>query len=93
MVLELQKSMGQATEAITTLTKSVDGVKAKVDDLVNWKHRIVGGAAVFGLVCTVLGFGIAKFWDYFSIRLPVAVSAPATPQPSVSPPQALPVAK
>lgn len=85
--------MGQATEAIATLTKSVDGVRVKVDDLVNWKHKIIGGAAVFGVVCTVLGFGIAKFWDYFSIRLPVAISAPATPQPTVSPPQASPTEK
>ncbi len=91
--MELQKSVGEMNSTLGTLKSSVDGVKTKVDDLVSWKNRILGGAFVLGAVFSIGAFLIGKFWDYFSIKAPPAISAPAAPQPAIQPPVSLPAAK
>jgi hypothetical protein len=74
---ELQKSVAELSSNIQHLKSSVDSTKTKVDDLVNWKHKIIGGAIVFGAICTVLGFAISKASDYITIKAPTAIQAPA----------------
>lgn len=74
-VLELQKSVGEINANLQALKSSVDSTKAKVDDLIGWKHKIVGGAVVLGAVCTILGFAFSKASDYFTLKS--TVQAPA----------------
>ena len=45
-IMELQKSSAEISTNLQTLKSSVDGVKSKVEDLVGWKNKIVGGAHV-----------------------------------------------
>ena len=89
-VVELQKSMGEVNATMRSVKDALDGVKSKVDDLVGWKHKIIGGAAVLVIVGGVLGWAIGKASDYVSIRVPsgvpvlvapVATPAPPTPAP------------
>lgn len=79
-IMEMQKSIGEVKASIDSLRTVVDGTKSKVDDLVNWKHKIIGGAAVLGIVGTLLGFFVAKFWDYVTIKppSPPQIQSPAT---------------
>jgi hypothetical protein len=49
-IMEMQKTLGHLESSIQELTKSVDSVKSKVDDLVKWKYMILGGAAVIGFM-------------------------------------------
>lgn len=89
-IMEMQKSIGEVKASIDSVKSSVDGMKAKVDDLVNWKHRIIGGAAVLGVVFTLMGILIGKFWDYFTIRAPgppAAVQIPAQIPPAPEQPK------
>ncbi len=67
-VMELQKSVGELTSTIKTMSTSLDGVKAKVDDLVGWKNKIIGGAAVLTVVGALLGFLVGKFSDLFVLK-------------------------
>lgn len=73
------------------LTVSVNSTKAKVEDLVNWKNKILGGAFVLGAVITVFGFLIGKFSSYVTIAAPAAVAPTPTtvniPAQPASPPQ------
>ena len=69
-IMEMQKSLGEINASILGLGKSIDSTKAKVDDLVNWKNRILGGAIVLGVVISVLVFAVTKAWDYISIKSP-----------------------
>jgi len=78
MLFDLQKSMGEVTAAIKTLTQSQDDIRRKVDDLVRWKAMIIGGAIVLGAFSSVIGFAVAKGWDYISFG---KVSAQATTKP------------
>lgn len=80
-VMELQKSVGELVARVDALRSSVDGVRSKVDDLVGWKHRIVGGAVVFGVVATVLGFVIGKASDYVTLT-PKQAAPPAQQAPT-----------
>ncbi|MFN0302782.1 MAG: hypothetical protein ACKVQU_20800 [Burkholderiales bacterium] len=73
-LMEVQKALGEIHGSIADLKKSVDGTKSKVDDLVAWKNKILGGAIVLGVVASGLGFVIAKFSDYVTIKPP---SSPA----------------
>jgi hypothetical protein len=75
--MEMQKSLGEINASILSLRQSVDSVKSKVDDLVAWKNKILGGAAVFGAVCALLGFLFTKFSDY------VTIASPHKPQPAI----------
>ena len=59
-VMEMQKTLGEINASIKHLTLVTESTKAKVDDLVKWKHMIVGGAVVigslFGLVIAMIKF-------------------------------------
>lgn len=68
--MEMQKSLGEINASITDLRKSVDGTKAKVDDLVAWKNKILGGVIAVGALVSVLAFVIGKFSDYVTIKTP-----------------------
>ncbi|WP_211453847.1 hypothetical protein [Collimonas antrihumi] len=64
-----------------SLKNSLDNIKTKVDDLVNWKQKILGGVVVLGTVFTLLGFVIAKGWDYVSFKIPApaVIAIPSAP--------------
>ncbi|MFO1311559.1 MAG: hypothetical protein U1F41_05770 [Burkholderiales bacterium] len=86
-IMEMQKSLGEINASIQQLRTVIEGTRSKVDDLVNWKQRIVGGAVVLGLLLSFVGFLIGK--DYVSINPPqqagsanrTGVQAPSTPAP------------
>lgn len=59
-IMELQKSMGELTASVNNMSTILSSTKSKVDDLVAWKNKILGGAIVLGAVTSVLGFIIAK---------------------------------
>jgi len=87
--MEMQKSIGEVKSSIEGLRKVVEDTKSKVEDLVAWKHKIWGGAAVLGAIITLVGFGVGKFWNYFSFQPPphaIEQSAPYTPPPQGAPP-------
>lgn len=90
-IMELQKSVGEMNANLQNIKASVDGTKSKVDDLVGWKNKILGGAAVFGAVIAALAFILGKASDYVTFKQPVAtqatVSAPPA-APTVQAPQA-----
>lgn len=81
-IMDLKGSMGELKSSVEQLKTSIDGMKSKVDDLVTWKHKILGGAVVLGLVISLLAFLIGKFGDYVTIKAPL----PQT-QISITPPQ------
>ncbi len=56
--MEMQKSLGEINASIQALNKTVDSTKSKVDNLVNWKNMIMGGAITLGFL---LGLGITLF--------------------------------
>ena len=74
--MELKGSIGEMKSSFDSLKTSIDGMKSKVDDLVNWKHKIIGGAVVLGAVLSIFGFFIGKFWDYVIIKPPSAQIQP-----------------
>ena len=76
--MELQKSVGEMNANLQALKSSVDSTKTKVDDLVGWKNKILGGAAALVTVIAVLGFLIGKASDYVTFKQP-------TQQPMVAP--------
>ena len=75
-VMELQASFAEVKSDLKNLKSSIDGVKPKVDDLVNWKNRIIGGAIVLGAVCAILGVVVSKASDYITIKAPGQIVAP-----------------
>ena len=75
-IMEMQKSIGEVKASVDALRTVVEGTKSKVDDLVNWKHKIIGGVAVLSVFLTLTVLVITKFWDYVTIKLPVAQSQP-----------------
>lgn len=81
-VMEMQKTVGELNASVQALKGSVDGVKVKVDDLVSWKHKIIGGVAVLSIVATILGFLIAKASEYVTLKPGVVTST----VPSITPP-------
>lgn len=62
-VIEMQKTLGELTSNIQTLTKSVESNKSKVDDLVQWKNMILCGAIMIGAIVAVLACGIWRMCD------------------------------
>lgn len=78
-VMEMHKSIGELKSSVDGLNATVQGIKSKVEDLVGWKNRILGGAIALGAICTLLGFGISKFSQYVTISTPQA--APAYERP------------
>lgn len=85
-LMEIQKSLGEMQANIQGLQRSVSETKAKVDELINWRNRILGGAVVLGAVCALLGFLVARGADYVAIRMP---AAPAIESPASSGPTGL----
>jgi hypothetical protein len=57
-IMEMQKSLGEINASIQALRVSVDSTKTKVDDLVKWKHMILGGAVTIGFLA---GLALAVF--------------------------------
>ena len=56
-VADFQAALGEINASITTLGKSVDSTKSKIEDLVKWKNMILGGAIVLGVAA---GIAVAK---------------------------------
>lgn len=81
-IMELQKSFGQVNSNLEAMKASLDSTKSKVEDLVGWKNKILGGAAVLGFVFAALGALIVKASDYIAIKTPhtnaTAIQAPQT---------------
>lgn len=81
-VMELQKSVGEMNATLQTVKSSLDSVKTKVEDLVGWKHKIIGGAAVLIACGGFVGWALAKASDYVTVRIPTGapvVVAPVVP--------------
>ncbi|MFZ6801954.1 hypothetical protein [Undibacterium sp. Di24W] len=69
-IMEMQKTLGELNSKFENLNSSVNSTKSKVEDLVTWKNKILGGAIALGIIGTLLGFLITKGWDYVSIKQP-----------------------
>ncbi len=85
-IMELQKSVGEMNANLQAMKSSLDGVKAKVDDLVGWKHKILGGAAAIAAVIAVLAFILGKASEYLTFKqsAQLAIGTSAVPaQPTV----------
>lgn len=74
-IMELQSSFAEVRAELKNLRSSVDSTRSKVDDLVNWKNKILGGAIVLGVVGAALGFLASKASDYITIKTPASVQA------------------
>lgn len=85
--MEMQKSLGEMSATLNGVKSSVDGLKGKVDELVFWKHKILGGAAVLGFVFALIGFGITKLSGFVSLQAPTATAPTAATQPPATPQQ------
>lgn len=59
MIFELQKSSGQLTQAVTTLTEQVRDQGKKLDSI---SHRVYGAAAVLGVIGAILYFFLDRMW-------------------------------
>lgn len=81
-VMELQKTVGEMNANLQAMSRSLDGVKTKVDDLVGWKHKIIGGAAALGLAATIIGFLLGKASEYITVKVPAQVAPVVTPPSS-----------
>jgi hypothetical protein len=79
--MQMQQALGEIKASIDNLRQTVDSTKSKIDDLVAWKNRILGGAIALGAVCALIGFLVTKFSSYVTISVPhpPAVQAPAAP--------------
>lgn len=78
-VMELQKSVGEINANLQAMKSSLDSVKSKVDDLVGWKNKILGGFAVLAVVITFLWYVGSKASEYVILKpstpIPIAPSA------------------
>lgn len=87
-IMELQKSVGEMNANMQSMKSSIDGIKTKVDDLVGWKHKILGGAAAIAVVIAVLAFILGKASEYIVFKQPTqqpaatSVTAPPVVTPS-----------
>ena len=79
-ISEIQKTLGEINSSIRSLEKTVDSTKSKVDDLIGWKNKILGGAIAIGVTCTLIGFLFSKFSDYITISAPSDHQRPAETQ-------------
>lgn len=83
-IMDLQKSFAEVNTHLAALRSSVDSLKGKVDDLIAWKNRILGGAIVLGAVAALLGFLISKASDYVMLKPMPAGQPVVAPAPPVS---------
>jgi hypothetical protein len=58
-VLDLQKTTGQLTQAVATLTKETERQRDKLDSI---SHRMYGAAAVVAAIGAVLYFFLDRMW-------------------------------
>lgn len=77
-IMEMQKSLGEINASIQALSKTVDSTKAKVDDLVNWKNMIFGGAITIGFLLG-LAVTMVKLFEHFPSNLPYATQSIQSP--------------
>jgi len=80
-IMEMQKSLGEINASIQALSKTVESTKSKVDDLVNWKNMIFGGAITIGFLIG-LTVSLLKIFEHAPINIP---SATQVIQPQSSP--------
>lgn len=84
-VIEMQRTLGQLDANISSLRGSVDGLKTKVDDLVAWKHKLIGGAAVLLAVGALIGWAVKGAADFVTLKVPA--QAAVVVQPTAMPAQ------
>ncbi|WP_104427946.1 hypothetical protein [Methylobacter tundripaludum] len=82
-IMEMQKSLGEINASIQALNKTVDSTKSKVDDLVNWKNMIFGGAITIGFL---IGLAVAMFKIFEHVPVIPPSSTQVIQAPSVSSP-------
>lgn len=79
-IMEMQKSLGEINASIKDLNRSVESTRSKVDDLVKWKHMIVGGTIVLGIILgAVITIG-TKVFDHIAFNPPQPVQTPQSTQ-------------
>jgi uncharacterized membrane protein len=72
--------------SIGTLKDDVKSIKTKVEDLVSWRNKILGGALTLGFLLT-FGFGVAKLLDGVPINFGVKNVSPAEVLLPTAPPK------
>ena len=82
--MEMQKSLGEINASIQSLTKTIDSTKSKVDDLVNWKNMIFGGAITIGFLLG-LAVTMVKLFEHVPVSFPYPTQT-IQPPSSSSPP-------
>lgn len=89
-LMEIQGTLARLDERTGAMKNSLDGLKGKVEDLVSWKSKILGGAITLGAILAVLAslitFAVTKLSGYVSFHEPThhGISAPqAPPQPKI----------
>jgi hypothetical protein len=85
-IMELKGSLAQLTVTVEALRKSSETMGAKVDDLVGWKNKVLGGAAMLMFVGGLIGYGVGKLSDYVVLKPPAPTAAPTTPTQAAPPP-------
>lgn len=78
--------MGELTTKVDTLTKTVDSTKSKVEDIVAWRNRILGGVIVVGVLASLVTVVVTKFADWISIKPPTALSSQSADRGPAEPP-------
>lgn len=79
--MELQKSVGEMNANIGAMKGSLDGMKSKVEDLVGWKNKVLGGAAVLLFIGGLLGWAITKASSYVELKTAPTQAAPVEQTP------------
>lgn len=79
-IMEMQKSIGELKAIITDNTSSITSMKSKIDGLVEWKNKILGGAIMLGAVIALASFVVTKFSDYITISTPADHARPVSAQ-------------
>lgn len=69
--MEMQKSIGELKAVISDNTSSINSMKSKVDNLIEWKNKILGGMMVLGAIIALASFLVTKFSDYITITSPI----------------------
>lgn len=73
-LMEIQGTLARLDERTGAMKGSLDGLKGKVEDLISWKSKILGGAITLGAVIAVLAslitFAVTKLSGYVSFHEP-----------------------
>ena len=75
-IMELQKSTGQLTQAVNTLTDQSKQQGKKLDSI---SHRVYAAAAVVTTIGGILYFVVSRMWDQVASALARIPIPPATP--------------